>query len=191
MAHGQPQPGVFRHENHDGKINRKVEVTWSGQDVSTVASPELTYLGDPPASRAQRLGSVGYLTAILRLSLADDQGPCHEAQSIFNGKELSDLGFSNSRALALTEVQQKMGLTHGLRCDTVFKEVAGYHKKKGKARNQGLDKPLEADFARIGEDGPWIPFRLVASTPLGAATVDLTHINASGKLPETLAQADR
>jgi hypothetical protein len=189
IADGLPQPGVFRHENHDGKNNRKVEVVWNGQDVVTAATPEMTFLGDPPASRTQRLGSVGYLTAMLRMSMADSQGPCHGVETIFNGKELSELGFSDPRPLALNAGQQKMGLTHGLRCDTVFHEVAGYKKKKGKDRNQGLDRPIEADFARLGEDGPWVPIKMQAQTPLGPAVVELARLNVVGKLPQIALQS--
>jgi hypothetical protein len=188
VAHGQPQPGLFKHENHDGKNNRKVAVTWTAEDVDTKATPELKFLGDPPASRAQRLGSVGYLTAILRLALADNAGPCRSVETIFNGKELSELGFSQPRPITLTPAQRKLGLTHGLSCTTEFKEVAGYKKKKGKDRNQGLDRPIEADFARLGEDGPWAPFHVQAQTPLGPAVIDLASVEVSGKVPTDLVQ---
>ena len=183
VAHGQPAPGVFRYENHDGKNNRKVEVTWDGQDVVTQSTPVLTFMGDPPATRAQKLGAVGYLTAMLRLSLADGSGPCHGAETIFNGKELSELGFTAPRAMILTDAQKQMGLTNGLRCTAVFREIAGYHKKTGKARNQGLNGGIEADFARLGEDGPWIPLKMEAQTPLGPADVELTRMSFAGKLP--------
>jgi hypothetical protein len=191
VVNGDPEPGLFKHENHDGKRNRKVEVAWGPSDVTTVAQPEMTFMGDPPATRQQRLASVGYLTAALRLTVAAEDGPCHGSEMIFNGKELSELGFSQARQASLTEVQRKLGLVNGVRCNAVFKEVAGYHKKRGRAQNQGLDRPIQVDFAQIGEGGPWVLARLQAQTQLGPAVIELAQVRSQGKLPPGIVQATR
>jgi hypothetical protein len=189
IARGDPQPGLFKHWNHDGKRNRKVEVEWTGSDVLTQSNPEMTFLGDPPASRQQKLNSVGYLTAVMRLTVAADAGPCKGSEMIFNGKELSELGFSSPRPTGLSDGQKRLGLINGVRCNATFKEIAGYKKKKGKDQNQGLDRPIEVDFAQIGEGGPWVAARLEAHTQLGPALIELARIKAVGKLPEGLIQA--
>jgi hypothetical protein len=191
MVNGAPQPGVFSHQNHDGKRNRKVEVTWGAGDVTTTAEPELTYLGDPPATREQRLDAVGYLTAALRLTLAADRGPCVGAEQIFNGKELSQIGFADPRPALLSPAEKALGLVNPVRCNAVFKEVAGYKKKAGKARNQGLDRPIEVDFAQVGEGGPWVAARVEAHTQLGPALIELARVKVEGRLPEGLLQATR
>jgi hypothetical protein len=191
VARGDPEPGVFRHENHDGKRNRKVEVVWGPADVTTVSQPEMTFLGDPPATREQRLNAVGYLTGAMRLTVAADQGPCHGAETIFNGKELSELGFANPRPTPLSDGQKKLGLVNAVRCSATFREVAGYKRKKGKDQNQGLDRPIQVDFAQVGEGGPWVLARLQAHTILGAAVIELARVKAHGKLPEGIVQAAR
>ena len=191
MVAGGPQAGVFTHENHDGKRNRKVEVVWGPDDVATTAQPEMTFMGDPPATRQQRLGSVGYLTAILRLTIAAESGPCHGSERIFNGKELSELGFADPQPVALSPAQQKLGLTGAVRCSATFKEIAGYHKKTGKAKNQGLDRPIMVDFAQVGPGGPWVTARLQAQTVLGAAVIELARVDKQGRLPEGIVQASR
>jgi hypothetical protein len=191
VVNGDPEPGVFKHENHDGKRNRKVEVAWGPSDVTTVAQPEMTFMGDPPATRQQRLASVGYLTAALRLTLAAQDGPCHGSEMIFNGKELSELGFAQARQASLTENQRKLGLVNGIRCNAAFKEVAGYHRKKGRAQNQGLDRPILVDFAQIGEGGPWVLARLQSQTQLGPAVIELAHVKSQGRLPAGIVQAAR
>jgi hypothetical protein len=188
---GDPQPGVFRHENHDGKRNRKVEVVWTAEDVTTSAKPEMTFLGDPPATREQRLGAVGYLTAVARLTLSADRGPCTGAERIFNGKELSQIGFSDPQPTALTPAETKLGLVNGLRCKAAFEEIAGYKKKSGKARNQGLDRPITVDFAQVGEGGPWVAARLQAHTVLGPAVIELARVKVRGRPPEGAQQAAR
>jgi hypothetical protein len=184
IVRGQPQAGVFHHENHDGKRNRKVEVTWGPSDVTTLSQPEMTYLGDPPASRQQRLAAVGYLTAALRMTLAAGDAPCHGAETLFNGKELSELGFSQPRPTDLTDAEKKLGLVDAVRCNAAFREIAGYKKKKGKDQNQGLDRPIQVDFARIGEGGPWVLAKLQAQTLLGNAVIELARVGKQGRLPE-------
>ena len=188
---GDPQAGLFTHENHDGKRNRKVEVVWGPEDVATTAEPQMTFMGDPPATRQQRLDSVGYLTAVLRLTIAADSGPCHGAERIFNGKELSELGFADPHPVELPAAQKKLGLVNGVRCSATFKEIAGYHKKTGKAKNQGLDRPIMVDFAQVGAEGPWVTARLQAHTVLGAATIELARVDKQGRLPEGVVQAAR
>jgi hypothetical protein len=183
MAHGQPQPGVFKHENHDGKRNRKVEVTWGPEDVTTVAQPEMTFMGDPPATRQQRLASVGYLVGAMRQTTTAMDGPCHGSEMIFNGKELSELSFTGPQPVVLNDTQKKLGLVNGMRCAASFREVAGYHKKKGKDQNQGLNRPIQVDFAQAGPNGPWVLAKLQAQTVLGAAVVELARVKKQGALP--------
>jgi hypothetical protein len=151
----------------------------------------MTFLGDPPATRQQRLASVGYLTAAMRLTIAAEDGPCHGAEMIFNGKELSELGFSQPRQASLTDAQRALGLVNGVRCNAAFREVAGYKKKQGKARNQGLDRPILVDFAQIGEGGPWVLTKLQTQTQLGPAVIELSKVTSQGKLPEGIVQAAR
>ncbi len=188
---GDPQAGVFKHENHDGRSNRKVEVVWGQGDVVTAAQPELTFLGDPPASRQQRLDAVGYLTGTLRLTLAAEHGPCRHSEMIFNGKELSELGFTDPRPTTLSAGQTKLGLVNGVRCLASFKEVAGYKKKTVKAKNQGLDRPIQVDFAQVGQGGPWVIAKLQAATQLGNAVIELARVKARGHMPEEIVQASR
>ncbi len=191
IAHGDPEPGVFHHWNHDGKRNRRVEVTWTGADVTTEAEPQMTYLGDPPATREQKLGAVGYLTAVMRLTVAADRGPCAGAERIFNGKELSEIGFSDPHPTELSGQAKKLGLVNAVRCSAAFREIAGYKKKKGKAQNQGLDRPVLVDFAQVGPGGPWVIDRLQARTPLGPAVIELARVETRGRLPEGIVQAER
>ena len=191
MVQGVPQPGVFRHENHDGKRNRRVEVVWAADDVATTSQPEMGFMGDPPATRQQRLDSVGYLTAALRLTVASGNGPCRGAERIFNGKELSDVGFADPRPAELSAAQQKLGLVNAIRCSATFREVAGYHKKKGAARNQGLNRPILVDFAQVGAGGPWVAARLQAQTLLGAAVIELARVDKQGRAPQDLTADDR
>jgi hypothetical protein len=191
ISRGDPEPGVFKHFNHDGKHNRQVEVTWGSTDVTTVSNPTMDFMGDPPATREQRLGAVGYLTAVMRLTVAADKGPCAGSERIFNGKELSELGFADPHPVELSGGQKKLGLVNGVRCSATFREIAGYKKKKGKAQNQGLDRPIQVDFAQAGDGGPWVLAKLQAHTQLGNAVIELGQLKMDGRLPDGIVQASR
>lgn len=70
-----------------------------------------------------------------------------------------------------------------MRCGLTFSEVAGFDAKPGRGRNQGLKGPLSIDFARTGEDGPWVITGLRGGTPLGEATVTLRAVRFSRRSP--------
>ncbi len=184
MVRGEPQPGQLHTENIDGKKNRKIWVTWGETDVITRSVPEITFWGDPPATQAEKLAAADPLTQLTRLILASTaQGPCQGASPYFNGKELYNLGFSNPRPAEVNGPDKRLGLVNGLRCEVVYKEVAGYKKKKEKDRNQGMNQPILVDFAQMGPGGPWVVTMLRAHTPLGTAVIDLVRVKMTGQRP--------
>jgi hypothetical protein len=184
------QAGVFRHENRDGRDNRKAEVVWGDTDVTAKATPAWRDMGSPPATREQRLNAVGYLTAMTRLAVAADHGPCREAQRIFNGKELAELGFTDPHPTDLSDAQKKLGLVNAVRCTASFRQVAGYKAKVAK-KAYGDDRPIMVDFAQVGAAGPWVPVRLVAHTQIGPAVIELARTHVQGRLPDEVVQASR
>lgn len=183
MVRGEPQPGQFMHVNLDGKKNRRVDVAWTGAKVTAHAAPTYSNWGEPPATESEKLAAADPLTQLARLMLASTQdGPCQGTTRFFNGKELYDLGFSNPQKVAVSKADAQLGLVNGLRCNAVYKEVAGFKKKTGKDANNGINRPITLDFAQVGEDGPWVITRMRAHTPLGAAVIDLARLKASGGL---------
>lgn len=180
----QAVPSSMYHANIDGKDNRKVTVTWTGDDVVTTASPAYSNMGNPAANRAQRLAAADPLTQFMRMTLAHSKdGPCQGKARFYDGKQLYDLDFSNPRPYALDARERRFGLVNPLRCTVRYTEVAGFKKKPPEQRNSGLKRPISSDWAQIGTNGPWVLSAITADTPLGAAVIQLDRLAMRGEKP--------
>lgn len=182
---GTARPTVFNHHNRASKRGRKIEVRWSGANVTAVATPRYKSLGEPPASAAQRAESVDPVTGLMRLALSDRQAQlCTGTLKFFDGKQRYDLVFSGRAASTPTAREKRLGLVNTVRCNVVYREVAGFKKKPPAERNQGLNKPIRIVFGQHGADGPWVLSSLTGSTPLGNAVIELSRLTTSGATPE-------
>ena len=181
---GAPQPGVFETQNLGGKTHRRMRVTWSASDVAMTATPPFASLGDPPATREQALAAADPMTQLMRITLsASRERTCGRSYMFFDGKQLYALDFSGPRDGEPGGREKRLGLTHLFRCDVRFREVAGFGRKPASRRNQGLDRPINLDFAEIGERGVWVLSALHAPTPLGWASIELTRMTVTGAKP--------
>lgn len=181
---GAPQPGVFDYQNLGGKTHRKVHAVWIGGDVATTANPPFPNLGDPPASRDQRRAATDPLTVLMRMTLtASRETACRKSDLFFDGKQLYALDLSNPRDTPPSPTETALGLIGHFRCDVRFREVAGFRRKPPSQRNQGLQRPINIDFARAGVNGPWVISSLRAQTPLGWAVIELKRITVTGAAP--------
>lgn len=178
-AAGLPQPAAFEHQNAIRRDSRRVRVRWGADGVSTEATPAYSFLGEPPATAAQKRAAADPLTQLLRMTLADT-APCRGSRRYFDGKQLYDLSFTLAGPRALSSRERRLNLTAPVACAATFREVAGFKKKPEGARNQGLARPITAHFARVGPDGPWVISSLQAQTPLGRATIDLQRLSVNG-----------
>ncbi len=181
IVRGAPQPGRFTYQHLTGKTHRKVLVIWSPGDVSMTAAPDFKSLGDPPASRDQKLAAADPLTSLVRMTLTSSRDSvCRRSYLFFDGKQLYALDMSNQRDAPASETESRLGLVNHFRCDMRFREVAGFGKKDPDKRNQGLDRPMDLDFAQVGPSGPWVISRIHAKTPLGWASIELKRLRVSG-----------
>ncbi len=177
IAGGTAWPRAFHHQNIDGKGNRKGDVTWTGGDVSAVFVPPYRWLGEPPASRAQKLEAMDPLTGLTRIALGAGEGSqCRGVLRLFDGKQRYDLDFSGRMPGKLAPREVKLGLVNPVRCQVRYREVAGYKRKTPGQENQGMKHPIAVGLAQVGEGGPWVLSYLEAPTPLGYAVVQLEKI---------------
>lgn len=182
---GTARPSQFNHHNRGSKRGRRIEVRWNGANVSTVATPRYKSMGEPPASAAQRAEAVDPVTGLMRLALSDRQNQvCTGTLKFFDGKQRYDLVFSNRTAASPTSRERRLGLVNTVKCNVVYREIAGFKKKPASERNQGLNKPITMVFGQAGATGPWVISSMTGSTPLGNAVIELSRINTSGETPE-------
>ena len=176
-----PTPASFRHENHDGQDNRKVQVRWDGADVTTDAAPYWPNMGEPAVTPAQKRASADPLTQLMRLSLtASPDGPCHGAMRMFDGRQLYEVTLKDPRARAASPVETRFGLTNPIRCALDLKEVAGFDAKPAGNRSQGLKMPLVLRLAQTVSGAAWIITGLTGQTPLGDARIELRALKMEG-----------
>ncbi len=171
-------PGTFWHQNIDGRRDRRVTTQWRAGEVTTVSAPTYDFLGDPPASRAQKLGAADPLTQFVRITRASTAaGPCSGDTHFFDGKQLYDFDFARPRPGGEPSGREKgLGLVNPVVCEVQYREVAGFKKKPPEERSQGLKGAIQARFGQLGPGGPWLLSSLQAETKWGRAVIDLRRV---------------
>ena len=184
LTDGGPVSGVFGNFNASNKKPRHVTATWTGADVVTTSNPQYPSMGDPPASRAQKLEAFDPLTQALRIALTPADGnPCRGVLKFFDGKQRYDAALSPDGARDLEGRERRIGLTTPIKCRLQYKEIAGFKKKPEAEQGEGLKKHVNVGFARVGDRGPWVISYARADTQLGQAEIALQKISGQAVRP--------
>lgn len=184
IAGERPAPGDFSQQNVAGKSKRRTTVQWRGGKVEVRATPAYFDLGNPPATPAQQAAAADPLTQLMRMTLnGSSASVCRQSYRFFDGKQLYDVRMSNPRAAAANPREQRLGLTGLISCDAQFVEVAGFGRKSGKERNQGLTRPIRVVFGQVGASGPLVISSVRSPTPLGSAVIELDRLSVRGDDP--------
>lgn len=181
IENGVVLPKSFTYQNNDGRKNRRVSTTWNAGEVETSADPAYPSMGDPPASKEQRLEASDPLTVLTRLTLlpAGDK-PCQGVSQFFDGKQRYDVEYSYRGPAAPEEREKRLGITATARCGLTYHEVAGFKRKPADKRTQGIHRDVTLGLGRLGPNGPWVVSSLRAETMLGGAEIDLVQAQMSG-----------
>ena len=175
-------PRTFSYLNADGKKNRHVTALWTAGDVTTLSQPRYPNMGDPPATREQKLEAADPLTILTRITLLPPgQTPCQGVSQFYDGKQRYDVEFTYKGPAPPDDRERRLGLTGAVRCSLVYREVAGFKKKPADQRSQGLRRDVTIGLGRLGPGGPWVISFLRADTILGAAEIDLVNARRSGE----------
>jgi hypothetical protein len=178
-------PRTFSYVNADGRKNRHVSAVWSPADVSTEAEPRFTNMGEPAATKEQRLEAADPLTVLTRITvLPQADKPCQGVSQFFDGKQRYDLEYSYRGPAQPDEREKRLGVTSAARCGLTYREVAGFKRKPASQRTQGIRHEISLGLGRIGPDGPWVISYIKADTFLGRAEIDLVNAHVSGRRPD-------
>lgn len=179
IVEGQARPAVFRYDNPGAKKYRKVEVDWSGHEVTTTSSAPIRNWGDPPATTAQKLAAADPLTRVVEFALSAPSPACRGSVELFDGKQLYALDFLDREAVGRSDREKRLDLEAPVRCHVRYREIAGFKKKKpAQKRDQGLTSPIALTFARVGAGGPWVISAIDADTRWGHASVQLETLSS-------------
>lgn len=176
---GAAKPETFNYVSKSGSKQRTLTADWTGKDVETQALPAFSNMGEPPATRSQRLEAADPLTALMRLALAEQ--PCAGVARFYDGKQRYNLNLRNLGAGKLDEAQKAMGLQSPIRCEAKYERVAGFKMNKSKSEQDAVSmRDMTMNFARVGADGPWVIANLTIDTGLGPAQLRLSKMKISG-----------
>ena len=171
------QPYAYVSQNHDGKKDRRVEMTYGSSDVAMTATPAFGNLGDPPATPAQKLDAADPLTAFIGHGFVPrpaDGNPCGGAMKVFDGRQLTHLTFTNA---GLKQVKTEGYKGDAYECHVSMDKVAGY--KKGEANKDtltGIDGPLRMWMAPL-PNGAYMPVKIQADTEkIGTVTLQVSKL---------------
>lgn len=143
------QPSSY--ERKGGKRGRIVRVAFTGSDVVTTATPALGSMGNPPASRAQRLEAMDDVSAFVSMIYAVGPGdPCARTVKIFDGRQRYDLAMRPNGAVRVN-VNGFRG--EGRRCSVTYRALAGF------TDPVTVSGPLTFVFAPVGANA-WAPTRV-------------------------------
>ena len=171
------QPYAYVSQNHDGKKDRRVEMTYGATDVSMTATPAFGNLGDPAATPPQKLDAADPLTAFIGHAFVPreaDGNPCGGPMKIFDGRQLTHLYFTNA---GLKDVKTEGYRGQAYECHVRMDKVAGY--KKGEANKDtlsGIDGPLRMWMAPL-PNGAYMPVKIQADTnKIGKVTLQVAKL---------------
>lgn len=151
------------YERKGGRRGRVVTVTFTGSDVTTVANPALGSMGNPPASRAQRLESIDDLSAFVAMVFDPAIGPdpCARTIKIFDGRQRFDFAF---RPNGEVRVNTSGFRGQGKRCSVTYRPISGF------TEAVEVGGPMSFVFAPLGP-GVWAPVRVESITDDGGVAV--------------------
>ncbi len=171
------KPYAYVSQNHDGKKNRRVEMTYGASDVAMTATPAFGNLGDPAATPPQKLDAADPLTAFIGHGFVPrpaDGNPCGGPMKIFDGRQLTHLHFRNA---GLKKVKTEGYKGEAYECHVTMDKVAGY--KKGEANKDtltGIDGPLRMWMAPL-PNGAYMPVKIQADTDkIGTVTLQVSRL---------------
>jgi hypothetical protein len=117
---GKLKPRNYRHQG--GRRNRVVSVDFADRAVTTTSNPAMG-MGNPPASAAQKLGTVDQVTMMASM-MTVAANPCNQTVKVFlEGRTRFDLNLSPSG----TQSVNLPGFRgNAIRCSVRFSPIAGF-----------------------------------------------------------------
>lgn len=154
------KPTAYEHQG--GKKDRLVRVAFSDGHPTTTAVPEMG-MGDPPATRAEKQGSIDQLTAIAAM-VTGGANPCAGTLKVLlDGRSRFDFAMSGSETIT---ARTRAYRGSALRCRVAYRPIAGFSDPQEPATLTFL-------FAQ-GESGLNVPIRIEMPTDdVGVAILEI------------------
>jgi hypothetical protein len=135
-AAGEVRPSAYQHQG--GRRNRLVRVAFGADDVVTTAEPAMG-MGDPPATRAQKLGSIDQVSMFLAMMVKPGE-PCRGTlRVLLDGRGRADFVMSPNG-------QERVSIAgfsgQAQRCRVQYRPIAGFSEPQEAADLSFLLAPI-------------------------------------------------
>lgn len=173
-ADGSLRPSQYQHQGgrrrEDRPNGRLIRATFSANDVVTTANPGSPNMGDPPATQAQRRGTIDQITAIAAMITASGD-PCSRTLRIYmDGRSRFDFVFTPNGAV---NVDSRAFQGPGVRCRVQFRPIAGFSDPQEAAT-------LNFVFGRTAS-GMWAPITIEMPTDgVGVVRLEARRLSING-----------
>jgi hypothetical protein len=173
-ADGSLRPSQYQHQGgrrrEDRPNGRLIRATFSANDVVTTATPGNPNMGDPPATQAQRRGTIDQITAIASM-ITTSSDPCSRTLRIYmDGRSRFDFVFTPNGAV---NIDSRAFQGPGVRCRVQFRPIAGFSDPQEAATLNFL-------FGRTSS-GMWAPITIEMPTDgVGVVRLEARRLSING-----------
>jgi hypothetical protein len=171
---GSLRPSQYQHQGgrrrEDRPNGRLIRATFSANDVVTTATPGNPNMGDPPATQAQRRGTIDQITAIASM-VTTSGDPCSRTLRIYmDGRSRFDFVFTPNGNV---NIDSRAFQGPGVRCRVQFRPIAGFSDPQEAAT-------LNFVFGRTSS-GMWAPVTIEMPTDgVGVVRLEARRLSING-----------
>lgn len=171
---GSLHPAQYQHQGgrrrEDRPNGRLIRATFTANDVVTTATPGNPNMGDPPATQAQRRGTIDQITAIAALITAQGD-PCARTLHVYmDGRSRFDFVMTPNGNV---NINSRAYQGPGVRCRVQFRPIAGFSDRQDAAT-------LNFVLARTSS-GMWAPITIEMPTDgVGVVRLEARHLTVNG-----------
>ena len=173
-----PMPDTFDFNYRIKKKQKRSAMRFEGGNaVKLVNSPPANYSGDEVPVKPQHLkGVIDPMTAIMRMTLADDGDACRQSADIFDGRRRIRLTLSPKGRRSIKERSRSGQPGYGYVCRIKFTPVAG-HKKDNATSYIARNNDMEIVLRPVPSVGILVPYQILIPTSFGTVSIAARSID--------------
>ncbi len=179
------EPIHFEHTNSASSKNRRIRIDWTGDDVVPTVTPPFGSMGEPPATREERLGSRDIASTILSMTLDGGDAPCERTLPVFDGKQRYDLRMV---PVAYEEVDTRGYEGMSWRCNIYYTPISGFD-PEDLADPEDYERPMRIWLADLG-GGRWVPVLVRGRVSGISVSVEAKSVTMETAVEPTRAESD-
>ncbi|WP_206340785.1 DUF3108 domain-containing protein [Marinicauda algicola] len=163
IAGGRAKPARYAHDEYTGRKHRRIDMSFEGGVARSVASPDFSNWGEPPASETDRAGAIDPMTAVLLLSQSmTGRQECSGRLPVFDGRLRYDLDL---RPRGREQIRTRAWQGEAIVCDAFYEPISGYTDEQ-RPDPGDLRHPLTLWLAPM-EGGHHLPVRVQTRAGFG------------------------